>query len=414
MSIFNSYFFVSRSNIATAIVAVGAALVSTPNHAMECLVSEVSPGEATVQDAFIAYYGRPADPEGLSFWSQQLTEAGGNLQSIIDGFGNSEEFDTRFGSLADEELVNGIYQQLFNRDADPEGLTFYLGELTSGRRNLQTIALDVLFGAQNADIEILANKRTVSSDYLVRSSQLDVGLVDADLAAFLSQVTADAASAQDACSAIEIALNDVGAGANASFEVRIVNQTLGQPFSPIAALAHDANTGAFSVGQPASAGLELLAEAGDNSQFLADSGAASMVSGTAPVGPGGSDTLTLELNGNDVGAMQLTVMTMLVNTNDAITGINGANLGSMAVGDSVTYSTIAYDAGTEANSERAETIPGPAGGGEGINAARDDIRDQVTMHGGVVTIDDGLDSSGLLQLHRFDNPVARITVTRTQ
>ena len=84
----------------------------------------------------------------------------------------------------------------------------------------------------------------------------------------------------------------------------------------------------------------------------------------------------------------------------------------MAVGDAVTLRAIAYDSGTEANTETAATIPGPAGGGEGFNAARDDIADQVAMHSGVVGQDDGFATSDLTGQHRFDNPVAQVTIER--
>jgi len=74
---------------------------------------------------------------------------------------------------------------------------------------------------------------------------------------------------------------------------------------------------------------------------------------------------------------------------------------------------MAYDAGTEANSETAATIPGPAAGGEGYNSTRDD-RDTVGGHPGVISADDGLTGSALDASHRFDNPVARITITRLE
>jgi len=103
-----------------------------------------------------------------------------------------------------------------------------------------------------------------------------------------------------------------------------------------------------------------------------------------------------------------------VNTNDAFTALNNLGAANMAVGESRTATTISYDSGTEANTEAAGTIPGPADGGEGFNAVRDDIANEVRMHSGVLSADDGLNSSRLSEIHRWDNPVARITVTRTR
>lgn len=114
--------------------------------------------QAIVQSAYVAYYGRPADPGGLAYWVTRLTEAGGDLSEVIADFGNSVEFTERYGALSNTDLVNGIYQQLFNRSAEPEGLAYYVDLLVNGVKTLQTITLDILFGAQNEDIVIVNNK----------------------------------------------------------------------------------------------------------------------------------------------------------------------------------------------------------------------------------------------------------------
>ncbi|WP_277750232.1 spondin domain-containing protein [Pseudoalteromonas sp. PS5] len=76
------------------------------------------------------------------------------------------------------------------------------------------------------------------------------------------------------------------------------------------------------------------------------------------------------------------------------------------------YRTSAYDAGTELNTEAQGSIPGPADGGEGFNVERNDNQNMVTMHSGVVGNDDGLTSSTLTSIHKFDNPLLAITIER--
>lgn len=203
-----------------------------------------------------------------------------------------------------------------------------------------------------------------------------------------------------------------------TFEVTVVNLTNAQPISPVGVVVHADGYTAFSIGNPASVGLEMLAEGGDNSDFLneADGNMATLhtASGTGAIGPGGSETVSFVIDEAALPGAQLSLMTMLVNTNDAISGISAASIEDLAVGDSAVWHTITYDAGTEANTETAGTIPGPAGGGEGFNAARDDREDQVKMHAGVITQADGFMSSDLGEAHRFDNPVVEVTLTRTQ
>jgi hypothetical protein len=206
--------------------------------------------------------------------------------------------------------------------------------------------------------------------------------------------------------------------AMASFDVTVTNLTNAQPLSPVAVVAHQSGYSMFAVGSPSTTGFEEMAEGGDNTALLAEADADPAVtasaSGAAPIPPAGSETITVELLNAERLGLQLSVSTMLVNTNDAITGVASVAVETMAVGDSVTIRGVAYDAGTEANSEAATDIPGPAGGGEGYNAARDDRADQVSMHAGVVSGDDGFATSDLTEQHRFDNPVADIRITRTE
>ena len=202
------------------------------------------------------------------------------------------------------------------------------------------------------------------------------------------------------------------------YSVTITNLTAGQPFSPTAYVLHTPGYAAFSVGMPASVGVEKIAESGAYDDFVMAAAEAptTLISGAADGGAMPGDTLTLMMSAmvNEAHASQvaLTLVGMLGNTNDAFMGVDGVNVGELAVGDSMTINPIAYDAGTEANSETAATVPGPAAEGEGFNAERDDNADMVTAHPGVITSDDGKTDSALTHLQRWDNPVSRITITR--
>ncbi len=204
--------------------------------------------------------------------------------------------------------------------------------------------------------------------------------------------------------------------AMASFDVTVTNLTNGQPFSPAAVIAHQAGYSVFTVGTSATVGLETLAEGGDNSALIAeataDAAVAMTASGTAPIGPAGTETINITVLESELPDLAISVSTMLVNTNDAITGINGVLVGDMQAGDSMSWGAVAYDTGTEAHTEEAAHIPGPAGGGEGFNATRDDLADRIVMHSGVVSQDDGYATSDLNGQHRFDNPVAMVRIER--
>ena len=203
----------------------------------------------------------------------------------------------------------------------------------------------------------------------------------------------------------------------ATFTVSAINLTSGQPLSPPLLTLHNGSYDVFEIGMPATIGLEMLAEGGSNEMLKTEAesrqGMFSTVASETPIGPGGSAEWTI----TDTGFHEhrsLSMATMLVNTNDAFSGFNSIDISNLGVGQSQHINAVAYDAGTEINIEGAGTIPGPADGGEGFNAVRDDIADRVAMHSGIITMQDGLDNSVLTDVHRFLNPVIRITITRTE
>lgn len=194
------------------------------------------------------------------------------------------------------------------------------------------------------------------------------------------------------------------------YTVTVTNLTYAQPLSPLGVILHGESK-MWTIGEASSNALEVLAESGDNTDFLADSTALATVSGDGVILPGTAGSVVISTT--DRMATYFTAATMLVNTNDAFTGLTGIDISTMAVDDSKSWRLNVYDSGTEANNETAGTIPGPADGGTGFDAARDDV-DFVGYHSGVVSQDDGLSNSVLTQAHRFDNPAIKLTITRTQ
>ncbi|MFN3919121.1 MAG: S8 family serine peptidase [Methylohalobius sp.] len=132
--------------------------------------------QSKVQKLYIAYYQRPADPSGLRFWAQRLHAQGGSLEGIIDAFATSPEavalYDTNGDGQIDlsdaSQLIDKIYQALFNRLPDAAGKQFYLNALQTGQfpdgrlATLGRVALDILNGAQGSDRVAINNKLEVA------------------------------------------------------------------------------------------------------------------------------------------------------------------------------------------------------------------------------------------------------------
>lgn len=115
-----------------------------------------------VQEMYVAYYGRPADPGGQQYWANRVAEAEGNLSAIIQEFGTSAEAQSLYGSLPPAEAITALYRQLFNRDPDPEGLKYYQDGLLAGRFTLASVAADVFYGASPASTDGLGLQQKVS------------------------------------------------------------------------------------------------------------------------------------------------------------------------------------------------------------------------------------------------------------
>lgn len=110
--------------------------------------------ESAVHSFYFAYYGRPADPAGLAFWSAQLERVDGDLGAIAGAFATSEEATVRFGGQGTAERIADVYQQLFNRAPDADGLRYWQEAIDGGHTTLADVTLNILQGAQGSDTVI--------------------------------------------------------------------------------------------------------------------------------------------------------------------------------------------------------------------------------------------------------------------
>lgn len=109
--------------------------------------------ETLVNAFYLAYYGRPADPSGLAFWSQQLARANGDVAAIAPAFTTSEEATVRFGASDVTTRITDIYEQLFDRAPDSEGLAFWTKAIEQGHASMADIAILILQSAEQAQGE---------------------------------------------------------------------------------------------------------------------------------------------------------------------------------------------------------------------------------------------------------------------
>jgi len=133
------------------------------------------------QQMYVAYYGRPADPAGQLYWAEQF-DASEDLTQALAAFGNSDEFTAGFGSLDNEALVTNLFQQLFGRAPEADGLAFYVAKLDSEESTLASIAKEIADGAQNDDKTTLDNRVAVANTYTTAVETQGATYTEAEIA----------------------------------------------------------------------------------------------------------------------------------------------------------------------------------------------------------------------------------------
>ncbi|MFJ3482086.1 DUF4214 domain-containing protein [Pseudomonas sp. NPDC090202] len=175
-----------------------------------------------IQTIYIAYLGRPADPDGLAYWANQADAQGGDLSSIISGFSDAAESQALYNGQTTDEVISAIYGNLFNRTPDDAGLQYWKAQISEGKVSLAQAAQAIVNGALNSDATSVANKLIIANAF---TAQIDTaaeisgyaGSASFDYArSFLKTVGADPASVTAAnaalADAVVTATNTGGSG----------------------------------------------------------------------------------------------------------------------------------------------------------------------------------------------------------
>ena len=128
----------------------------------------------TVQKIYIGYYQRPADPAGLIYWANDFLKY--DLMDLIKPFASAPESRSLYGTIDNnniESVINQIYNSLFGRDAEPDGLKYWADEFRAGVHTPATIMLNILFGARYADLQSINNK-VIAANLFTRTIDPDL------------------------------------------------------------------------------------------------------------------------------------------------------------------------------------------------------------------------------------------------
>ena len=91
-----------------------------------------------VYRVYQASLGRAPDGSGLANWTHAL-EAGGSLQTVVNGFIGSPEFLARYGVAGDDQFIALLYQNVLHRAPDDQGLANWKTYLSSGHSRAEAV-----------------------------------------------------------------------------------------------------------------------------------------------------------------------------------------------------------------------------------------------------------------------------------
>jgi hypothetical protein len=123
-----------------------------------------------LQLLYICYFGRPGDPDGLRYWSSQ----GVNQAAFSRMVYGQAEFQQTVLNLDTRTQVNALYLNLFGRNGDTEGLSYWTSEIERGRLSLATLGIDLIYSARqlaNADASTLSAKLSAANSWTDRISE---------------------------------------------------------------------------------------------------------------------------------------------------------------------------------------------------------------------------------------------------
>ena len=98
-----------------------------------------------IQQLYVAYFGRPADPAGLDYW----VSTGISTKDFAAAMYAQPEFQQVNANLPVIDQVNALYLNLFGRNGDTEGLLYWTQQINTGKLTLASIANDLIFAANN-------------------------------------------------------------------------------------------------------------------------------------------------------------------------------------------------------------------------------------------------------------------------
>jgi len=266
-----------------------------------------------VEQLYVAYFGRPADPAGLVNFENALAQidapttvaalaadysTNAAIKSLVDTFSTSKESQTLYGSGTTQQFVTAIFVNVLNRQPASGGLTYWSNAIDVDGLSKGDAALGIMAGALAntttqglQDTALINNRISVASYFSGQVSALNaVSAYSGSSAAtaartFLSGVTSSSTAASydpAVVTAVQALLSAVAS----SFTGNYCGVTTGTYPGSVALTLASGGSGTYAVTGTASISLGNLPVSGItqppafNVDLVCESGSSTFVCGT--------------------------------------------------------------------------------------------------------------------------------------
>lgn len=123
-------------------------------------------------DLYVATLSRAPDPEGIQHWQDEYSSGELDLAGIASNMMSDDEAQDRYpDGLDNAQLVTRIYENLFERGPDSEGLDYWLQQIESGDMSREMAIANIVQGARADtgnpdDAAVIDSKIQAAQDYL--------------------------------------------------------------------------------------------------------------------------------------------------------------------------------------------------------------------------------------------------------
>jgi hypothetical protein len=120
------------------------------------------------EQLYVAYFSRPADPAGLTYWSNILATDPNGYQKISSAFSSSQEYKDTYAGMDNSGVVSAVYSHLFGRPAEAAGVSYWADLLNQHKITIDNVVTQIAAGAQGTDLFAYNAKVAVASAFTAR------------------------------------------------------------------------------------------------------------------------------------------------------------------------------------------------------------------------------------------------------